>query len=213
MARLAVVGESWGAVPGTSPTSPAVMVVDDRRRIAELNAVSCQLLGVERDDTVGRKLDALIVPEQRDRLDHVWRAFLDGGGHAGPFALATEGAVAEVQIALTDNLMPGRHLLVIAPLEADVRAAAQHAGGLTAGEEDASAYASKAAATRPPSARELEVVKLLATGATDPQIAELLELSPATVQTHVRNAKAKLGARTRAHAVALALDHGLITLG
>ncbi|MEJ7875109.1 MAG: LuxR C-terminal-related transcriptional regulator [Solirubrobacterales bacterium] len=42
------------------------------------------------------------------------------------------------------------------------------------------------------------------------QIAELLKLSPATVQTHVRNAKSKLGARTRAQAVALALVGGLI---
>jgi len=38
----------------------------------------------------------------------------------------------------------------------------------------------------------------------------MLELSPATVQTHVRNAKAKLGARTRAQAVALAIRSGLI---
>ena len=54
------------------------------------------------------------------------------------------------------------------------------------------------------------MLALLAAGATDDQIAELLELSPATVQTHVRNAKAKLGARTRAQAVAIALRRGLI---
>ena len=63
---------------------------------------------------------------------------------------------------------------------------------------------------REPSAREREVLGLLADGATDGQIAVRLELSPATVQTHVRNAKAKLGARTRAQAVALALQRGLI---
>ena len=39
-----------------------------------------------------------------------------------------------------------------------------------------------------------------------------LELSPATVQTHGRNAKAKLGARTRAQAVALALQGGMIDI-
>jgi PAS domain S-box-containing protein len=63
-----------------------------------------------------------------------------------------------------------------------------------------------------PSRREREVLALLARGATDSQIALELELSPATVQTHVRNAKAKLGARTRAQAVALALVSGLIDL-
>lgn len=63
---------------------------------------------------------------------------------------------------------------------------------------------------RDPSVREREVLALLASGATDREIAQLLELSPATVQTHVRNAKAKLGARTRAQAVALALQRELI---
>ena len=62
-----------------------------------------------------------------------------------------------------------------------------------------------------PSARECEVLALLAGGRTDGQIADLLELSPATVQTHVRNAKAKLGARTRAQAVAIAIQRELIT--
>ena len=54
------------------------------------------------------------------------------------------------------------------------------------------------------------MLALLAGGHTDGQIAALLELSPATVQTHVRNAKSKLGARTRAQAVAIALQRGLI---
>lgn len=68
------------------------------------------------------------------------------------------------------------------------------------------------ARARVPSKREREVLALLARGETDAQIADRLELSPATVQTHVRNAKAKLGARTRAQAVALALVAGLIKL-
>ncbi len=66
--------------------------------------------------------------------------------------------------------------------------------------------------SRTPSRRELEILSLLARGSTDAQTAEILKLSPATVQTHVRNAKAKLGARTRAQAVALALVSGLIEL-
>lgn len=63
-----------------------------------------------------------------------------------------------------------------------------------------------------PSRREREVLMLLAQGLTDTQIAEQLVLSPATVRTHVRNAKTKLGARTRAQAVALSLVSGLIEL-
>jgi DNA-binding CsgD family transcriptional regulator len=63
---------------------------------------------------------------------------------------------------------------------------------------------------RRPTAREREVLAMLATGATDGEIADRLGLSPATVQTHVRNAKTKLGARNRTQAVALAVAQGLI---
>jgi DNA-binding CsgD family transcriptional regulator len=133
----------------------------------------------------------------------VWQAFAEGGGHAGPFTLASG---TEIQISMTQNLMPGRHLLVLTPVAA--APVAPPAGGLADGQEDDAPKR----APRAPSAREREVLALLATGATDPQIAVELGLSPATVQTHVRNAKTKLGARTRAHAVALGLERGLIHL-
>jgi DNA-binding NarL/FixJ family response regulator len=56
------------------------------------------------------------------------------------------------------------------------------------------------------SAREQEVVELLAAGLNGEQIAERLVLSPETVKTHVRNAMHRLDARTRAHAVAIAIQ-------
>lgn len=55
------------------------------------------------------------------------------------------------------------------------------------------------------SPRELEILRLLADGLTGEAIAGRLFLSPETVRTHVRNATAKLGARTRVQAVALAV--------
>jgi DNA-binding CsgD family transcriptional regulator len=58
------------------------------------------------------------------------------------------------------------------------------------------------------SAREREVVRLVAAGETGPEIAEHLHISHATVRTHVRNAMAKVGARSRAHLVAKALGDG-----
>ena len=58
------------------------------------------------------------------------------------------------------------------------------------------------------SAREAQVLGLLAAGATTQQVADELYLSAETVQTHVRNATRKLGARGRLHAVVLALARG-----
>src|SRR3954453_2333573 len=60
--------------------------------------------------------------------------------------------------------------------------------------------------------REAEVTGLLALGLTGEEIARRLELSPETVRTHIRNAMGHLGARTRAHLVARALGHSLITV-
>lgn len=55
------------------------------------------------------------------------------------------------------------------------------------------------------SARERRVAMELARGRQTEEIAELLCISPHTVRTHVRNIKRKLGARTSAQAVALAI--------
>jgi DNA-binding NarL/FixJ family response regulator len=55
--------------------------------------------------------------------------------------------------------------------------------------------------------REREILDFLAGGLSGEEVAVRLVLSPQTVQTHVRNLMRKLGARTRVHALALALRH------
>lgn len=210
MARLALVREAESAAAGLGHAEPAVLVVDDRRRCVEANSAACRLLGLEREAIVAGRVDRLLATEMRERLEHVWRAFRDGGGHAGPFRLAAPGLVEEVEISLTGNLMPGRHLLVITPAGNEGVPVQSQTQASASGSSGPSVSPNGHTLARQPSAREREILRLLATGATDPQIADLLGLAPATVQTHVRNAKAKLGARTRAQAVAIALDHDLI---
>jgi len=68
------------------------------------------------------------------------------------------------------------------------------------------------ARSRSLSAREKEVLSLLSQGLTGVEIAERLYLSPETVRTHVRNAMTKLNASTRAHAIAIAIKNGEISL-
>lgn len=60
------------------------------------------------------------------------------------------------------------------------------------------------------SPREREILALLADGLSGEEAAKQLFLSSETVRTHVRNAMTKLGASTRVHAVALALQRGEI---
>ena len=56
---------------------------------------------------------------------------------------------------------------------------------------------------------QAEVLRLLAAGQSNRQIAQTLFLSPRTVQRHVANAYLKIGAHCRAEATAYALRHGL----
>lgn len=61
-------------------------------------------------------------------------------------------------------------------------------------------------------AREREVVALIADGLSGEEVALRLFLSPATVRTHLRNAMDRTGAKTRPHLVALAAKAGEITI-
>src|SRR5262249_19792467 len=58
--------------------------------------------------------------------------------------------------------------------------------------------------------RELEIIRLLANGLGNDEIGKALFISPATVRTHLRNGMGKLGAATRAQAVAIAFADGRI---
>jgi DNA-binding CsgD family transcriptional regulator len=60
------------------------------------------------------------------------------------------------------------------------------------------------------SARERDVLGGLACGESTEQIGLSLAMSPHTVRTHLRNIMRKLEARTRAHAVAIAIGDGAI---
>jgi DNA-binding NarL/FixJ family response regulator len=62
-------------------------------------------------------------------------------------------------------------------------------------------------------AREREVMALVAHGLSNQEIAERLVLSPATAKTHVSRSMMKLHARTRAQLVILAYETGLVVRG
>ena len=59
-------------------------------------------------------------------------------------------------------------------------------------------------------AREIEVLQLLAEGATSAQMAEQLDVSPNTVRTHVQGILSKLQVHSRLEAAAFAVRNGLV---
>jgi len=195
------VAEPVAVSPGVIGSSLALLVVDDDCQVAEASLAACRLLGLAREEVLDSPLSEFLTPAAAERLEGVWGAFHRTGGHAGPFELAWPNQSAPVDISVTAGVLPGRHLLILARSE----------GSASSPDGDSDTHEDRSAKRRP-TARERQILAMLAFGDTDVQIAAKLELSPATVQTHVRNAKAKLGARTRAQAVAVALRGGLIAV-
>ncbi|WP_420334219.1 response regulator transcription factor [Roseibium sp.] len=59
--------------------------------------------------------------------------------------------------------------------------------------------------------REIQCLQQLAVGERPQRIASILGIAPITVEFHIRNARRKLGAKTREHAIAIVISRGLLS--
>jgi PAS domain S-box-containing protein len=175
----------------------AMALVDARRRLVDVNGAYVALLGYERQAILGRPVYRYIV-EGPLLSPPEWNQALTVGRATGEAELiCADGGHVTVQWAATTEVVTGHRLTLVVVLST-------------------SRWGTSFRRTIPHrpapgtlSRREREIVRLVALGDTGPEIAELLQISHATVRTHVRNAMAKTDARSRAHLVAKALGDAL----
>ena len=164
-----------------------MFVLDDDAVYVDANAAACSAVGLTREDFVGRRLGFGTDQERRADVARMWAAFLRTGHLVMPYQFTSpDYGTMRINIVCTANTPePNRHLSIYwaQPFDGDEL-----------------------------SPREQEVTQMLARGLTGEDIARRLVLSPETIRTHIRNAMQRLGARTRAHLIARALERGLITL-
>jgi HD-GYP domain-containing protein (c-di-GMP phosphodiesterase class II) len=159
-----------------------------------------------------------LAPVRRFAARHHER--LDGSGYPHGLRAADLSpadrllAAADAYHAMTEP-RPHRHPLAAEAAVAELRAQAR-AGRLCG---DAVAMVLKAAGHRAPArrdwpggltAREVEVLVLLARGHANKAIARKLVVSPRTVSSHVEHIYTKLGVSSRAQATLFATQHGLV---
>ena len=179
-----------------------MLITDERRRIVDANRAACLLLRLPRERVLDLAAEDLTPAEDRAAIENLWSDFMRAGTQVGPYDLAMPDVPrVRIEYSATANFEPGRHFTVLGLptiYPASVEPTLEDPGR---GEPGA-----------PLSDREREVLARVAMGETGEVIAATLYISTATVETHVRHCLAKLGAKNRPHAIALALQRGEIAL-
>jgi len=206
-----------------------VVIVDDERLFAELLRVA--LRGAEGIEVLGvvHDVKSAVAALNEQKPDVVLADYHLPDGTGADIARAVRGTLPETAVlvltadpsaaTLNDVARSGAvgHLTKergFAEVVESVRAAAS--GEILFAPSELQRLLLESAATRkivePLTARELEVLRLLANGTSTATAAESLGISTATLRAHVQAVLRKLGAHSRLEAVAEAARLGLVTL-
>jgi PAS domain S-box-containing protein len=196
------VSEGWSSLFASAfaQSRNAMLLVDDGRRVVSANDACIRLPGRARRHVLGERVWTFVAGGPLNS-EAEWMELMARGRFTGEVDLQRpDGTVVAVQWGASTELVTGRRLVLFVALSTS------HWGrrfrrDLADEEPDGEL-----------TAREREIVRLVALGGTGREIADELHISHDTVRTHVRNAMEKLHARSRAHLVAKALARGLVLM-
>ena len=177
-------------------TANPMLLANDDRRYVDGNDAALKLLGVSVDELRRMRIDDITADEMRPQVPEMWRDFMARGAMTGSYRVqCPDGRRVDVEFSATANVAPGVNLSIFLLTDLDDPTLV----------DDGAVAPSKVLTSR-----EREVLSLAADGATSREIATRLLVAHETARTHMRDAMLKLGARTRAHAIAIALSRGEI---
>ena len=175
--------------------NPMALVGEDRR-VVDANPACLRLLGRSRDELLGTHLWDYIVGGPVFTPAEWSAALATHRFHGEAEVLRADGSKVGVQWGGATEVATGRRLVLFVALSTSRWGGSFRREVVLDGDPDTL------------SARELEIVTLIAHGESGPEIAAELHIAHDTVRTHVRNAMRKVGARSRAHLVAKVLGEG-----
>lgn len=172
----------------------AMFVVGLDRRIVAVNVAGTALAGRAEDALMGERMTTLLDNPADAPDDATWRAQVLRGESFGRRRIRRpDGTTRVIEYAMRATKASGGVLV----LGVCVR---ERPGGRPDQPQD----------PRPLTPREREILHLIAIGKVTAEICAELHIAPDTARTHVRNAMAKTGTRTRAQLIAIALSEGLL---
>lgn len=184
-----------------------MLICDDQRRWVSANAAATELLKTSAKDISWRTMDEFTPASGRRRLEEQWQAFLTSGAAEGWFELCIPGrGTVPVEFSAIAHALPSRHLSVFIPPQPGDRGSGEDSLACQRVWRAIPPAGDSAQLTQ----REREVITLIASGGQSIDMGARLFLSPETIKSHAQKAMIKLGAHTRAHAVAIALVTGQI---
>jgi PAS domain S-box-containing protein len=164
------------------------------RRIVAVNEAGTVLAGRSADALTGERMTTLLDDPAEAPDDAVWRAQVLRGESFGHRTIRRpDGSTRVVDYAMRASHAGGTVLVLAVCLR-------EHGARRSDGAHEPA----------PLTKREQEILRRIALGEVTPDICAALHIAPDTVRTHVRNAMAKTGARTRAQLIAIALTEGLL---
>jgi DNA-binding NarL/FixJ family response regulator len=210
-ARMAVVGTAGDgaqALRVAAATRPAVVLLD--LHLPDLPGAEL----IQRLLALDASIRILVLSASGERQDVLDAMTAGATGYLVKSARLEELLAAIRSVAAGDSVFtPGLAGLVLGEYRRLAAGGTATPGTTTGGTASAGAAGGDPAGREPAiprlTPREMEILKLTATGLTYPQIAGRLVLSPRTVQNHVQNTLVKLQLHNKAQLVRYALEQGL----